>query len=137
MPKFIPASTISVNLAEWNALPKMHLRSALFLSLVVMTGCGLCSDEIVQTTQSPDRSLQATWFVRDCGATTDYSTIVSIDRPHSSRVSIIVFVAKGDHTIKVNWTGKHSLSVECPNCDHADIVKAVERLGDIDVSFRN
>lgn len=45
---------------------------------VAFSGCGLCANDVIQTIASPSGSLKAVVFHRDCGATTDFSTQVSI-----------------------------------------------------------
>ena len=104
---------------------------------MVMTGCSICSTEVVQGSRSPDGVLQATWYTKNCGATTDFSTMVSVHRPDSSYKddSDSVFVAKGKQTIKLTWAAPHQLSVQCASCERAVIFREVTKIGDIDVSF--
>ena|SRR6201996_4306941 len=104
---------------------------------MVMIGCGLCSKDLVQNSRSPDGVLQATWYTKNCGATTDFSTVVSVHRPDSSFTddSDIVFVAKGKQTIKLTWAAPHQLAVECASCERAAIFREVTKIGDIDVLF--
>jgi hypothetical protein len=109
----------------------------LVAAAMVMIGCSICSTEVVQGSRSPDGVLQATWYTKNCGATTDFSTVVSVHRPDTSYKddSDIVFVAKGRQTIKLTWTAPHQLSVECDSCGRASIFREVTKIGDIDVSF--
>jgi len=104
---------------------------------MVMVGCSLCSKEVVQNSQSPDGLLQATWYTKNCGATTDFSTVVSVHRSDSSYTddSDIVFVATGKQAIKLTWAGTHHLSIECGSCERATVFREVTKIGDIDVSF--
>lgn len=104
---------------------------------MVMISCSICSTDVVQGSRSPDGVLQATWYTKNCGATTDFSTVVSVHRPDSSYKddSDIVFVAKGKQTIKLTWAAPHRLSVECGSCERANIFREVTKIGDIDVSF--
>lgn len=116
------------------------VRAFLFLPtavLMVMIGCSVCSTEVVQRSWSPDGVLQATWYTKNCDATTDFSTVVSVHRPDSSYKddSDIVFVAKGKQTIKLTWAAPHQLSVQCASCERAAIFREVTKIGDIDVSF--
>ena len=117
----------------------MRAFSVVFLIAVgmVMIGCGLCSKDLVQNSRSPDGVLQATWYTNNCGATTDFSTVVIVHRPDSSYTddSDIVFVAKGKQTIKLTWAAPHQLSVGCPSCERATIFREVTKIGDIDVLF--
>lgn len=55
------------------------------LSFVVFSALdSMCSNETLDELPSPDGSFKAISFTRDCGATTDFSTQVSILRPNSS-----------------------------------------------------
>jgi hypothetical protein len=104
---------------------------------MVMTGCSVCSTDVLQGSRSPDGILQATWYTKNCGATTDFSTMVSVHRPDSSYKddSDVVFVAKGKQTIKLTWVAPHQLSVQCASCERATIFREVTKIGDIDVLF--
>ena len=74
--------------------------SVLFAAVVLAAGCSdsLCGNEIVAQVKSPDGLRTAFLFQRDCGATTGFSTQVSVVRgetlPNSGGN---VFVADSDH----------------------------------------
>jgi hypothetical protein len=109
-----------------------------FLSLLAalsQAGCGLCSDEVQAELVSPDNALKATWFIRDCGATTDFSTIVSVHRPDNGYrdAGDFVFVAKGRKQLRVAWTGPSKLTVECTGCQRKDVFRRVTLLGNVDI----
>ena len=113
----------------------MHAVGIVFLFILV--GCGgFCSDKVNAESSSPDNVLKATWFERDCGATTDFSEIVSIHKPDNTYKddSDIVFVAKGRGQIHLSWSGPRHLSIECIGCQRKDIFKEVSKIGDIDVT---
>lgn len=62
-----------------NNLRERWLRVSLLLFLsMILGGCGLCENEISQTVISPSGKLKAIVFNRSCGATTGFSTQVSI-----------------------------------------------------------
>lgn len=42
------------------------------------TGCGLCGNDLLDRYPSPDQRREAVVFQRDCGATTGFSTQVSL-----------------------------------------------------------
>lgn len=109
----------------------------LFAAAMVMISCSVCSTEVVQGSRSPDGVLQASWYTKNCGATTDFSTVVSVHRPDNSYKddSDTVFVAKGKQTIRLTWVAPHQLSVQCASCERATIFREVTKIGDIDVSF--
>jgi hypothetical protein len=47
--------------------------------LLSLSGCGvLCTNQTVTSLQSPDGKHRAILFMRECGATTDYTTQVSV-----------------------------------------------------------
>ena len=109
----------------------------LVATVMVMISCSVCSTEVVQGSRSPDGVLQATWYTKNCGATTDFSTVVSVHRPDSSYKddSDIVFVAKGKQTMKLGWAAPNHLSVACSSCGRTAIFREVTKIGDIDISF--
>ena len=110
----------------------------LVLPLVLLiVGCAPCSDKVVAESLSPDRTLAATWFVRDCGATTEFSTMVSVHRPDITfrDDAGIVFVAKGRGSLKLEWTGPRGLKIECVGCERKMIFKEVTVAGDVDISY--
>jgi hypothetical protein len=109
----------------------------LFLSLI---SCGgVCADKIVTESISPDGALKATVFIRDCGATTDFSEMVSIHRPDNTFKddSDLVFVAKGRGQLGVSWAGPRQLSIECDGCQRKDIFREVAKLADIDITVQS
>ena len=92
------------------------------------TGCfnltGGCKNEIIRTLYSPTKQLKAVVFERECGATTGFSTQISIvsadsDLPNKGGN---VFVADTDHgkspsgprggpPVEVEWKGESSLNI--------------------------
>ena len=103
------------------------VRASVFVSgLVVLlsSGCGLCANEEMLRVPSPDAKLEAVIFQRDCGATTGFSTQVSIVPKGASLPNEggNVFVADTDHgktpgtswggpPIKLEWSSKLGLTV--------------------------
>jgi hypothetical protein len=56
----------------------VYMRIAVTFLTLLLTGCSMCGNEPLHTETSPDGKLVAIAFLRDCGATTAYSTQVSI-----------------------------------------------------------
>jgi hypothetical protein len=73
---------------------QLHLL-AILLSLGLV-GCSdpLCTSETVKSLKSPDGNHKAILFMRECGATTDFTTQVSVD-PLFYQVTGNIFVADG------------------------------------------
>lgn len=96
----LAASLLFVQLAM---VKMLRLYCLMALSL---TGCGaepLCSSEVLQVTRDLGSDRYATTKVRNCGATADYATIVSVGRasePQSDATE--VFVADSDHGAATN-----------------------------------
>ena len=65
----------------------------------IVTSCSPCADDIVQQVAAPGGSHTAVVVVRDCGATTDYASLVAIIRPGGKipRKRGIVFSADSGH----------------------------------------
>ncbi len=89
---------------------------------------GGCRNEILRILYSPAKRLKAVVFQRDCGATTGFSTQISIisaddDLPNEGGN---VFVADADHgrspsglgggpPVEVEWKGESSLNITYDN----------------------
>ena len=84
------------------------LLAVVIQSAALLTGCGdlgMCGNEVRSTTASPTGKLRAVVFTRDCGATTGFSTQVSIlnsgdalpDEPGN------VLIADGTISLVVTW----------------------------------
>jgi hypothetical protein len=97
---------------------------SLLLAIVLTGGCNLCRNEIVAEIPSPKGDKRAVVFQRDCGATTGFSTQVSI---LSRGIRLRdeggnAFVADDDHgavphmgnvmAIDVRWTSNDDLMID-------------------------
>jgi predicted small secreted protein len=102
--------------------------SCLLLLSAYSTGClnhaDGCGNEILRVHYSPTKKLKAVVFERDCGATTGFSTQISImpansDLPNDGGNA---FVADTDHgkspsgpgggpPVEVEWKGENSLNI--------------------------
>jgi hypothetical protein len=79
--------------------------------------------------------MAATWFVRDCGATTDFSTIVSLHRaslPFGDNRAF-AFVAKGRHRVEVKWIDSRRVDIECADCTADEVFRQMRTVDGIDV----
>src|SRR5262249_10486833 len=85
---------------------------------------GMCANQLLAEIPSPDGALKALVFERDCGATTGFSTQISIVGGNGSLPSRAanLFVADTDHgkapsgpgggpELRVGWVGTHVLRV--------------------------
>jgi hypothetical protein len=91
--------------------------------VALLSGCGDCGNEVLAELPAPSGSYRAVVFQRDCGATTGFSTQLSLLRPTEQAVrGGNVFVADTDHgrapagpgggpRIAVEWRGGDTLIV--------------------------
>ncbi len=94
-----------------------------------VSGCesSMCANQVLQEIPSPDNKLKAVVFQRDCGATTGFSTQVSVIKSDEklSNTGGNVFSADTDHGkvpagpgggpyVNVNWIGFHDLEIIYP-----------------------
>lgn len=80
----------------------------------------LCGNEVFQEVLSPDGTYKAVVFQRDCGATTGFSTQVSILKASSQLANRAgnVFAIDGhpDWTqIRVRWDGNRAMNLDYPS----------------------
>lgn len=114
------------------------LLSLTYLFVGFLLGCNVCADQVVSQADSPDAVLAITSFVRNCGATTDYSSMVSVHRKSEGfrDEQDVVFVAKGRHDLSIKWTRPRALLIACSSCKRKQIFRQVTALGDIDVAYQ-
>ena len=119
------------------ALNKPSLCATLFLSLVSLLSCSSCSNTLKSTSVSPDGQLKVNVYHRNCGATTDYSSIVNLQRTSDRFDSDdgVLFIAKGQYGPSVTWTGPRALLITCTACSRTNVFREVVALGDIDVTY--
>jgi hypothetical protein len=96
-----------------------------------------CEDTIKTEVKSPDGKYVATLYERDCGATTDFSTIVNL-RDSSASFNgddLGIVIVKGQHKLDLIWDGNTKLRLQCHNCRSDDIFKQERTWKDIEISF--
>jgi len=81
---------------SWVALIALGLLAGIVIPRLLK---GPCSNTVIRTFPSPDGTLKAVVFLRDCGATTGFNTQISVTRANSDepRGSGNAFVADTDH----------------------------------------
>ena len=81
-----------------------------------LAGCTLCGNEIAYEEKSPSGKLRAVAFERDCGATTGFTTQISIlpsDRNLPNEAGNL-FIAKRDLKVGIKWEADDKLVVTYP-----------------------
>src|ERR1051325_9404381 len=123
-----------------------RLKNLLFLLtvMVLLSGChssllDACDDRVVREVRSGDGKFVATLYVRNCGATTDYSSIVNL-RPGGTRFNgyaddYIIFVAKGERDIGIQWLNTNEVRVWCRGCESNDIFKKQPTWKDVKIAY--
>jgi hypothetical protein len=86
-----------------------------FLSLALQAACGLCGNEDDVRVASPDGKHVAHSYLRNCGATTDYVTIVDLEAPGYSQ-GATAYSADGAHELSLRWASPQELHIECRGC---------------------
>ena len=121
-------------------------RSLVLLAVLSSVACAdPCANAVVRDLVSPDGSRHAVLFTRDCGATTGFSTQISIlssarlpDGPGN------VLVVDGDGrsspdwpgrgpAVEVRWTGPRSLEIRHDAA--VNVYKKERRIDDVDVRY--
>jgi hypothetical protein len=83
----------------------------------VLTACTLCTEQIVDETTSPDHVWTTRTTVRSCGNLATPTTNVYLQRADSrARLGEIVVLVRHMHTVKLAWTGRTQVHIDCPGC---------------------
>lgn len=90
----------------------------LSLKIVALTGCSIsgdCENIVIKSTASTDGNYVATFYSRNCGATSDLAYIVHLraseDRFDPDASSSYVFVTTSREPIDVEWNGEGLLNI--------------------------
>ena len=115
-------------------------RSLLLLLLsLLIAGCDRplidCSDKLVRQSWAPDRARIAAVVERNCGATTDFTTLVAVLDAGDASGDDIVFVAKGSHKVELIWNSSTSLSIRCETCESKDVFKTADQSKGVTINF--
>ena len=82
----------------------------------------LCGNTILQEVSSPDGRYVATFFERDCGATTNFIRMVSLRFSHKDFSSDNpVLVLRDRPSLELRWIGSSRLYIKTDQCDPAAI----------------
>ncbi len=124
---------------------KIQLFTPVVLAVLLSACSDLCQNTALSNTPSPDSRLHAVVFVRDCGATTDYSTQISIGRnPDLPGGGGNVFIADGgsasapptDHGgpwAEVVWQGSRHLLVRYDSM--AEVYKQEDQVAGVTITY--
>ena len=107
------------------------------VATVLSSGCSVlttCEDVIKRSVQSPDGAYVATWYIRDCGATTKYSSQVSVRRSRTSEDEVI-FVLGRDYEIRMNWKNESVLEVTC-DCVDPEVFKRITNWQGVTIDYK-
>jgi hypothetical protein len=110
----------------------------LLVVAINVVGCTFsvpCNDEVKNESSSPDGKYVVAFYERDCGATTDFSTMVNI-RDSSIKFDgnkDVILVVKGRHQISFNWKDNRRIQVECANCPPSDVFRQEKSWKDVQI----
>ena len=114
--------------------------------MVMFGGCGLCNNDIVSEIKSPSGKYRVVIFERDCGATTGFSTQISLlqsfrgDPWGGGNVFIaddndgaVPLGAKGVMDVRVQWQSDSALKIIYPS--KAQIFKQESKVSGISIYY--
>jgi hypothetical protein len=102
----------------------LSTKHLLLLVAFALSACSQCADEVVHEATSPSGATKAVFFVRNCGATTDYASSVCIISPGAKvpKDHGIVFTADSNHgAAPLQPNGALPISVTWVDSDHLRI----------------
>lgn len=87
-----------------------------------------CAEENISEARSPNGKIVVRVMERNCGATTDFSTIVRIGFEDASpEETDEIYVVKGTQLLKTVWVNESLLELHCIGCKQKDIFTQVEQ----------
>ncbi len=116
----------------------VYILPFIWFFLLIALGPDLCANQIYQEVYSADRTLKAVVFQRDCGATTGFSTQVSVlpaGETLGNDVAGNLYITNGrpaDSRLLLQWTSQRSMLIQ----GHVtDAIKQEKMIGDVAVSY--
>ena len=116
----------------------VYILPIIWFFLLIALWPDLCVNQIYQEVYAPDRTLKALVFQRDCGATTGFSTQVSVlpaGETLGNDVAGNLYIANGhpaDSRLLLQWSSSRSLLIQ----GHVtDAIKQETMIEDVAVSY--
>lgn len=116
----------------------VYILPFIWFFLLIALGPDLCANQIYQEVYSADRTLKAVVFQRDCGATTGFSTQVSVlpaGETLGNDVAGNLYIANGrpaDSQLMLQWSSQRSMLIQ----GHVtDAIKQETMIEDVVVSY--
>ena len=116
----------------------VYILPFIWFFLLIALGPDLCANQIYQEVYSADRTLKAVVFQRDCGATTGFSTQVSVLPAGETLTNDIagnLYIANGrpaDSQLMLQWSSQRSMLIQ----GHVtDAIKQETMIEDVVVSY--
>jgi hypothetical protein len=97
---------------------------------------GTCADEVRGESASPDGRVLATSYIRNCGATTGYSSHVSLrtaKAPFNPDKDFTALVIDGVCDVEMSWSAVTTLLLQNPAT--CEVIRRESRWRDIQISF--
>ena len=100
--------------------------------------CGSWEDQVNCKEPSPKGRVTAVVYVRDCGATTDFSTCVDLIStkigPEKNDPNTF-FAVKGRHSVEIMWTSPDTLAIKYPQVKEEYIYRKQTKVHDILIEY--
>lgn len=118
------------------------LNVPILLIVLLTTGCsdgndGLlykCNNKLLNESLSPKEGFTSQSYERDCGATTDFSTIVVIRKNNRSSQQgepTLIAAAKGRISVDVKWISESQITIKSPGA----FVNKKTRFENIEITY--
>ena len=112
--------------------------SKLFLIflLALLTGCDdMCGSELLKTELSPNKNFKAVSYLYDCGATSGFSTQVSVLKANEKISSPgNIFTTEGKNNLELKWLSNESLEIS--NTKNIDSYKQKRKFKEITIFYK-
>lgn len=130
-------SSLAANATRMAAVRKTIQLLVLLWCPISLVSCTPCADKMKARTLSSDNQLVAHYYERNCGATTDYSSVVNVQSVGDGfdGNAGVLFVVKGRPDISIGWTGPRTLTIKCAACSRGSIFREVSVSGDVNVVY--
>lgn len=96
-----------------------------------------CQNTSLVSSESPSHKVVATVFERNCGATTDFSRMVSLSSPGSDIFDDrrVVYIVNGQHDVEIEWADADTVRITCSTCADKDIFRKSVKIDNVEIVY--
>ena len=105
------------------------------LAVTALSSCGLCGNDVTQSIVSPSGKVKAVVFTRDCGATTGFSTQISIIRASETLPNLAGNALVLNNKVRLHLRWRSDVLLEVTGLGNHEVFKEKEKVAGVSLQY--